>query len=168
MRCDAMQCGLVFTCVDVFTHSRSLVKRLINHVTDQQDEDVTLCFSNITAPCLLVRAESCEWRSAAKTGARGWCFLNFSDFFFKTFILVFFIPVIKFASYFGGVGCGVVMLSIYLGSQNSEKKGEMDVSIAVISFVSPYPHTTAHYVIVCAWEHKNHKCTGRHCTILSV
>lgn len=61
MRCDAMQCGLVFTCVDVFTHSRSLacVKRLINHVTDQQDEDVTLRFSSITAPCLLIGAESC-------------------------------------------------------------------------------------------------------------
>lgn len=170
MRCDAMQCGLVFTCVDVFTHSRSLacVKRFINHVTDQQDEDVTLCFSSITAPCLLIKAERCGWRSAAKS--------KDIRLFFYTDINLNIRLQINPASVcnsvasnlhhiFGGSG---VVLWCFPFTLEVKTQSDMDVSIADVSFVSPYPHTTAHYSIVCAWEHKNHLCTGRRCTILSV
>lgn len=47
-------------------------------------------------------------------------------------------------------------------------KTEMDACIVVFSIVRPYPYVTEHYVIVCAWKHKNNISTDRRCTILSV
>lgn len=121
--------------------------------------ETSLCvFPNITAPtpsALLVRAESCGWRSTAKTGARGWCFLNV----FKTFILFSLCRLLNL-HHIWGWGLGVVLWCSPF-TLEVKTQSEMDVSIAVVSFVSPYPHTAAHYMIVCAWEHKNHICTGR-------
>lgn len=72
-----------------------------------------------------------------------------------------------------------MMCSIYLEIQSEEwrqlrvhnipfvsRKSEM--SIVVVSTVSPYLHITAHVMTVCVWKHKNNICTGQRCTILSV
>lgn len=58
----------------------------------------------------------------------------------------------------------IVMLAVPFVS----REGKKDVSFVVVSIPSPYPHTTAHQVIVCARKHKNIMHTSRNCTTLSV